>query len=146
MRKKQRAGNSMLEVVAASVIIAAALVPALRMMRDCLSVGRDLENADLMSTFCASRLEQSLSQVCASWDTSSQTGNFSAQGYSNLKYVVNRSDNASDGGLANRLMAITATVWDDTDNDNQLDANERRVRYSSKIARSVSYNYEASGL
>jgi hypothetical protein len=146
MKRATRRGNSIIEVVAASVIIAAALVPALRMMRDNLIIGRDVENADMMSTLCASRLEQSLASVCGTWDTTTLTGNYSAQGYSNLKYMVTKSDQVADGGIVNRLMCLTAIVWDDTDGDNSLDSNEKRVRYSSKIARFVSYNYEATGM
>jgi hypothetical protein len=142
---QKRAGNSMIEVVAASVILATALVPALRMMRDSLTVGREVELADAMATFCASKLEETLNNVCGSWNMSTLTGSYAAQGYTQLKYIVTKSDSMSDGGLPNRLMAITAEVWDDVNNNNAIDGDEHRVRFSTKLAKSVSYNYEASG-
>ena len=145
MQRTPRTGNSIIEVVAASVILATALVPALRMMRDSLSVSRDVELADAMATFCSSKLEETLQSVCGVWNTSTGSGDFAAQGYSQLKYQVTKSDQVSDGGIPNRLMAITAEVWQDLDNDSTLDANEHKVRFSTKLAKSVSYNYEAAG-
>ena len=141
----RRRGNSIIEVVAASVILATALVPALRMMRDSLTVSRDVELADAMATNCASKLEETLNNVCGAWNTTTLSGNYAAQGYGQLRYSVTKSDQMSDGGFPNRLMAITAEVWDDANNNNALDANEHRVRFSTKMAKSVSYNYEASG-
>jgi hypothetical protein len=135
----------MLEVVAASVIVATALVPALRLMRDSLGVARDVEAADMMTTLCASRLEQALCEVCANWNTTTVDGDYSSAGYPQLRYVVTKSDAGTEGGLPDRLMAITATVWEDANGNTALETSEKRVRFASKIAKSVSYNYEAQG-
>jgi hypothetical protein len=146
MRSTPRHGNTMLEVVAASVILAGTLVPALRMMRDSLGVARDVETNDMMTTFCASRLEQALSQTCASWNTNTEAGDYTAVGYSNVRYSVTKSDAGVDGGIPDRLMAITAIVWNDANGNGAFESSEKNVRFASKLAKSVSYNYEATGM
>lgn len=143
--RQQRRGQTMLELVVASSIIALALVPALRLMRDSLKVGRDLENATLMSTLCASQLEEHLARTAANWSTATDAGNFSAQGYPELRFQVIRSDNVADGGITGALMSITAIVWHDQDGNGNWSANEPRVIFASKLARTVSYTNEASG-
>jgi hypothetical protein len=145
MQRATRRGNSMLEVVAASVIVASTLVPALRMMRDSLGIAREVETCDMMTTLCASRLEQTLSQTCANWNTNTVSGDYASIGYSNIRYTVTKSDSSTDGGLPDRLIAITAVVWDDANGNGAMETNEKRVRFASKIAKFVSYNYEASG-
>jgi hypothetical protein len=55
------------------------------------------------------------------------------------------SDAAADGGIANQLMAISSTVWSDTNSDGNLDAGEPKVIFASKQARNVSYQQEAAG-
>jgi Tfp pilus assembly protein PilE len=137
---RQRKGNTLIELVAATTVLAIALVPALRLMRDALAVEEEIEYASAMATLCASQLEQSLAKTSASWNTSSESGNYSSIGYARLKYSVTKSDAPANGGLTNQLLAITATVWDDTDSDNALDSGERRVQFSTKLAKLAVYN------
>lgn len=140
-----RRGQTLLELVAATTILTIALVPALRMMRDAISVGRRTETANLMTTFCTSKLEEQLMRTAAVWNPSTVTGDFSAEGYDNLRFEVVMSDAAGDGGIANQLMAIASTVWNDSNGDDDLDVGEARVVLASKQARNVSYQQEASG-
>lgn len=148
-----RAGQSLLELVAATTIIAITLVPALRMMRDSLRVGRETETSNLMATLAASRLEEYLLLSAGQWgaippgnfwNTTTVSGNYAAEGYPNLKFSVVRTDSAPEG-IPARLLSITATVWNDADNDNALDAGESRSTFASKLARNVAYTYEAAG-
>ena len=135
----------MLELVAATTILTIALVPALEMMGDAIRVGRLTETANLMTTFCASKLEEHLMRTAATWNPSTATGDFSSEGYSNLRFEVIMSDAATDGGIANQLMAIAATVWNDLNSDGDWDAGEPRVVLASKQARNVSYQQKAAG-
>lgn len=144
-RSVHRRGQTLLELVAATTILTVALVPALRMMRDAIRVGRNTETANLMTTFCTSKLEEQLMRTAAVWNPSTVAGDFSAEGYSNLKFQVTMSDDAADGGIANQLMAIASTVWDDLNSDGNWNAGEPRVVLASKQARNVSYQKEASG-
>lgn len=136
---KLRKGNTLIELVAATTVLAIALVPALRLMRDALAVEEDIEYAAAMSTLCVNQLEQSLSKTAAAWNTTAESGNYSTLGYSRLKYSVSKSDAPANGGLTNQLIAITATVWDDADSDNVLDTGEKRVQFSSKLAKMAVY-------
>ena len=145
MQTRRRRGQTLLELVAATTILTIALVPALRMMRDAIKVGRRTETANLMTTFCTSKLEEHLMRTAAAWNPSTVTGDFSAEGYADLKFQVIMSDAVADGGIANQLMAIASTVWDDTNGDDDLDAGEPNVVFASKQARNVSYQQEASG-
>lgn len=144
-RTSKRRGQTLLELVAATTILTIALVPALRMMRDAIRVGIRTERANLMTTFCTSKLEEQLMRTAAAWNPSTVSGDFSAEGYPNLRFQVIMSDAVADGGIVNRLMAISSTVWDDSNADDDLDAGESNVVLASKQARNVSYEQEASG-
>ncbi|MGI8982623.1 MAG: hypothetical protein ACR2FY_25605 [Pirellulaceae bacterium] len=146
--KKSRRGQSLLEVIAASTIIATALVPALRMMRDSLEVSRSVEEADLMSTLCVDKLEEHMNKVAGDWNKTTASGDFTAlEGRSYLKFQVSKSDAVPDGGIGNRLMAITAVVWNDANGNGSLDGGEKKVSFATKVSKFVSYNnYEAQGL
>lgn len=144
-RPNCRSGQTLLELIAATTIIAITLVPALRMMRDSLRVSRDTERANLLATLAASKLEEHLLSVAGSWAPSTVSGNFAADGYPTVRFRVVRSDNPTDGGLTNSLMSITSTVWDDTDSDGSHDTNELRAVFASKMARIAAYQNEAAG-
>ncbi len=140
----RRRGQTLLELVAATTILTIALVPALKMIRSAIRVGRHTETANLMTTFCVSKLEEQLMRTAATWNPSTVTGDFSAEGYAYIRFQVVMSDDAADGGIANQLMAITSTVWEDLNADGDLDAGEPNVIFASKQARNVSYQQEAA--
>jgi hypothetical protein len=141
----RKQGQTLLELVGATTIIALTLVPALRMMRDSMRISRQTEQANLMATLAASKLEEHLLKAAGSWTSATVTGNFSADGYATFKFQVVRSDSAAAGGISGALMSITSTVWEDIDNDNVVDASELRSVFASKLAKNAAYEYEASG-
>jgi hypothetical protein len=149
----RRSGQTLLELIAATTIFAIALVPALRMIRDTLRVGRETETANLLATLATSRLEEYLLlsagqfgalPVGGNWNTTTVSGNYAADGYPNLKFSVVRTDSAPTGIPAS-LLSITATVWNDLDSDNVWDTGEPRSVYATKLARNVAYSNEAAG-
>ena len=146
--KKLRRGQTLLDVIAASTVIATALVPALRMMRDSLEVSRGVEEADLMATLCVDTLEQQMNTVAGTWDKTTASGDYTAlEGRSYLKFRVTKSDSPVDGGITDRLMAITAVVWNDANGNGTLESGEKKVTFATKVSKFVSYNnYEAKGL
>lgn len=146
VRPFRRRGQSLLEVVAASTIIALTLVPALRMMRDGLEISRGVEEADLMATLCVDKLEEHMNKVAGSWDTSTASGDYAAlENRSYLKFQVTKSDAVTDGGIVNRLMSVVAVVWNDANGNGSPESNEKKVTFATKVSKSVSYNYEAQG-
>lgn len=143
-RKKRRSAQTLLELVAATTILAITLVPALRIMRDSLTVSREIELANQMSSFCVSRLEEQMASTSGTWSVSTLTGDYTTAGYPTLNYSVTRSDTGTDGGIPGALMVITCTVWNDENGNNSLDAGEPQVVYSTKIGNFASYADSAS--
>ncbi|MFT7639323.1 MAG: hypothetical protein ACI9G1_001059 [Pirellulaceae bacterium] len=137
-RSSFKRGNSLLELVAASTILATTMVPALRMMSDSLKVSRQIETANLMSTFCVSKLEERMAQTARVWATSAVSGNFNAAGYANIRFQVTRSDATSDGGIPGRLMTLTSTVWEDENGNGSWSTGEPRVIFATKLSRTAS--------
>ena len=86
-----------------------------------------------------------LLREAAAWTDSTTTGNFSAEGYPTLKYSLVASQNPADGGITNQLMAVTATVWDDTNSNDSLDSGEPRVTMATKVSKLAQYQSKASG-
>ncbi len=135
----RRAGQTLLELVGATTIIAITLVPALRMMRDSLRVGRQTETANLLATFSASKLEEHLVRTAATWDTTGESGTI--PGYAGLRFQVDKVDE----GIGAGLMRITSLAWEDLNGDQSWNAGEARAVFSSKLAHNVSYQQEAHG-
>lgn len=143
-RRPKRRGQTLIELVAATTMMATAIVPGLQLMRDGMKVSRELEVAGVMTSLCVSKLEEHLSISAATWAMTTTTGNFSAEGYSQIRFSVVRSDSGGDGGITDALMAVTVTVWEDVDSDSTLDNGESKVVLASKIAKVASYENEAS--
>jgi len=140
--QNQRAGHSLLEVIAASALMAVALVPALRIIRDSFATSRDIETQELLITFATSKLEEHLGKAMADWQSGSYTGSFSAEGYSTLRYSVVCSDAEAGGGVTDYLMVVTATVWDDLDSSTTPDTGEPSVVFAGKVSQLPSYQDE----
>ena len=136
-------GHTLLELIMATAIVAATLVPALSLLRDGMALSREVDRRNLMATYCVATLEEHLAIVGASWSTGNASGDFTADGYPNLRFTVQRSDQPSDGGIANRLMSVIVTVYDDLDQNDVLGADEPRIVFRSKMARLATYTYEA---
>ncbi|MCH8922966.1 MAG: hypothetical protein IIA67_07440 [Planctomycetes bacterium] len=140
----RRHGHTLVELAAAGSLLAVALVPALAFLRDSFVRSRQLDTQNAMTSFCTSKLDEQLAQTSGSWATGSVSGDFSADGFAQLRFRVDRSDLSVDGGIVGRLMAVTATVWHDLDADTTLDADEPSVTFASKIAKLARYEDEAT--
>jgi hypothetical protein len=132
-------GQTLLELLAASALLAATLTPALGIMSEALEQDRRLETLELLATFCADKLEEHMVLTASTWSIATTTGDFSSEGYAQLRYSVVCSDSAVDGGIADRLMAITATVWEDANGNAGLDSGELSVVFRTKVASLTGY-------
>jgi len=137
---KRRTAQTMLELIAATVIITIALVPALKMTRVRIANTESLERAETRLALCTSKMEEELAHTAAEWNLNSQTGSFTSAGHAEVRFRVSKSDATSDGGRPGALATIDVTVWHDQDSNGVLDPNEQRVRLATKIAKLVSYS------
>src|SRR6188472_3321941 len=143
-RAPLRRGYSMLEVVLASSICLTALVPALAMLRDGIALGDIIDTRHLLLTYSVSKMEEQLAVVGATWPTGTATGNFAADGQSNIRYSVTRSDAVVDGGIVGKLMVVTVTTYSDDNGNSTMDSSEARTTMTTKVAKLVSYVTKAS--
>jgi len=139
IHQKRSPGYSLLEVVLASTLCASALVPALAILRDGMALSRKIDTRNLLHLYGTSKLEEHLVLVAASWATGTLIGDFATEGHPSLRYTVTRSDATADGGLVNRLMNVTVTTYNDTDNDDSLSADEPQMVLTTKISKLISY-------
>jgi hypothetical protein len=135
----RRRGQTLLELIAAVTVLAATVTPALVILRNALEQTRRIETLELLTTLCVSKLEEQLAVACAAWSTGTAAGDFSADGYSQVRFSVASSDQAGDGGIPDRLMSVTATVWEDQNGNAALDAGELSVVLASKVAKMEGY-------
>lgn len=121
-----------------------ALVPALAVLRDGITLGDKIDTRHLLLTYSVSKLEEQLGIVGASWATGTVAGNFAADGQSSIRYTVTRSDAVVDGGIVGKLMVVTVTTYSDDNGNSAMDASEARTTMTTKIANLVSYVTKAS--
>jgi type II secretory pathway pseudopilin PulG len=140
---RRRSAQTMLELIAATTIIAIALVPALKATRSSLMNLEHLERNEQLVALCTSMLEREMAATAASWDLSARSGVAPAS-IPDVRFLVNKSDEASAGGIPGELAVVDVIVWHDTDRGGDLDSDEPRSRLSTKLAKVTSYEYEAS--
>jgi hypothetical protein len=134
-----RRAYSLLEVVMASAICASALVPALAVMRDGMTLCDIVDTRHLLLIYGVSKMEEQLAIAGATWATGTISGNFAADGQSTIRYTVTRSDSPANGGITTQLMAITVTTFSDDNGNGTMDASEARLSFTTKVAKLGSY-------
>jgi hypothetical protein len=139
----RRTAYSLLEVVLASGLCASALVPGLALLRDGVTLAEDISDRHQLLLYGVSMLEEHTAIVAANWIDGTATGDFAADGHANMRYIVGRSDDAFNGGIDDRLMNISVTVYRDDDGDDALGAAEMRTVLTTKISRLISYESKA---
>jgi hypothetical protein len=139
-----RRAYTLLEVVAATAIVGTVLVSSLALLRDAVSLSDRVDVQNLLNTLCVSKLEEQLNLTAAHFDTAVADGNFAADGFAAVHFHAVRSDAAGDGGIDDRLMAVTVTVWQDANGDAALSAGEMAVTLATKVAKMALYEAEAS--
>lgn len=140
---------SLLEVVLASALCAAALVPALVIIRDSIARAREIDIRHQLLLYGVGTLEAQLAAVAAldsAWPGAAPSpGSFASEGHPDMRYTVTWSDNPANGGLTNRLMNVTVTTYYDEDGDGSQDAGEPAITLNTKIGKFASYENKAEG-
>ena len=92
-------------------------------------------------------LEHEAHAVAQTWNLVRRTDRTTGQaaGYPAIQTTTEITDSAASGGAPNSLAVITVTSFEDANGDGRRDANEPAVTFATKIARFISYRFEADG-
>jgi hypothetical protein len=138
---------SLLEVVMASALCAAALVPALMLMRNGIDLAREIDIKHQLLLYGVGTLEEQLAAVAAlgdAWPGSAPApGSYAADGHPDMRYIVTWSDNPANGGIAGRLMNVSVTTYYDENGNRAQGADEPSITLTTKIGKFTSYETEA---
>lgn len=138
-KSTHRRGFSLLEVLMASTLAAIALVSSLALLRDGMELSETIDNRLMITNYAVSEVERQLADVATNWTNGTQAGDFAADGHADIRYIANRSDAASDGGIADKLMHIQVTTYLDANGDNALSADEKSCTFRTKIGKFATY-------
>ena len=139
---KPQAAFSLLEMIAATALVASTLVPALSLIRDAMAQSREMNRRDLLAIYAVQKLEEQAALSMQYWSNATDSGNFAPFGHPEIGFNVSRSDAVADGGLVDRLMRIQVIVFDDVNGDLLPGANELQVQFRTKVAKLVTYENE----
>lgn len=139
-----RRAYSLVEVVAAIGLMAATLVPALRLVRDGMEQSAETDQRQLLALYAASQIEQQLGATAMSWTNASFSGDYSADGHADIRYATVCSDDPLNGGIVDSLMSVSTTVYYDENQDDALTAGELRCSYETKIGKLATYIAQGS--
>jgi hypothetical protein len=129
-------------MIAATALVAGTLAPALAVMRDAMAASRESARRNLLATYAVQTLEYAAGASMQGWTTGTFTGNFASEGHPAIRYSVFQSHLPPDGGIANRLMHVRATVFDDANGNSALDSGELAVSFRTKVAKLLTYENE----
>jgi hypothetical protein len=128
----------------ASAICTTALVPALALLRDGVTLADGIDTRHMLLTYGVSKMEERLAVVGATWTEGTVSGDFAADGHANIRFTVTSSDAPVSGGIDNRLMNVTVTSYSDDDGDDTMDAAEARIILTTKIGKLLTYESKAA--
>lgn len=132
--KTSQAAYTLLEVVIATFLMALAIIPAMNFMTTAIQTSSELETWNQLNLLATGKLEEQLAKAAATFTQGTDSGTFSDPGLSGMRYVATRSTASGDGGIDNRLMVLTVTVWNDENGNGGLDSGEPQVTYGTKLA------------
>lgn len=141
-RRKDREAYSLLEVVAATFLLGLAIIPAMNFMTASIHAGYELERWNQMNLLAVGKLEQQIALSAALFQGGSQSGTFADTGLEGLRFVASRTDASAEGGIEDRLMVVTVTVWDDENANAARENQESQVTYATKVAKMAVYQDE----
>lgn len=137
--KKSSNAYSLLEVVIATFLMGLAIIPAMNFMTSAIHSGQELETWNKMNLLAVSKLEEQLAIAAAKFLEGSDSGTFSDPGLDTIRYNATRTTSAASGGIADQLMVLTVTVWNDENGNAAVDSGEAQVSYATKLARMALY-------
>lgn len=134
-----RRAHSLVEVVAATALMAATLVPAMQLVRLGIQKSAETDRHQLLSIYAASQIERRLASTAMTWANANYSGDYSGDGHPGIRYETACSDDPVVGGITDQLMDIRTTVYDDTNGDHALTPGERSCSYHTRIGKFATY-------
>jgi type II secretory pathway pseudopilin PulG len=139
-RTHRRAGAfSLVEMMAATALLAGTLAPALAVMRDAMALSRQGVKRQLVANYATLLLEGASNIQMRVWFPTTYSGNCAAYGNAAIRYSATMTDAPAGGGLTGQLMHITITAYYDDNANSAMDATEIRTTYRTKISKLTSY-------
>ncbi|MCR9202273.1 MAG: hypothetical protein NXI04_26825 [Planctomycetaceae bacterium] len=129
----RRSGSSLADVIAATVLTAAVLVPSTRVLRDSINTGRRLQVQQELLIGCQNVLETEMQAVSQSGRLRTSGGRLNSDS-GQLRYTVMSTDQPSTGGVPGLLIVVSALVWEDGNRNKRHDSGEPHVSLLCKIA------------
>jgi len=102
-QKQRRRGFSLLEMVAAAVLMTSILAPSLAVMRDSMAQSREMNVRNLLASFAVQKLEEQASVSMRNWNNATDEDDFAAYGHPEIGFNTSMSDDPSDGGIVDQL-------------------------------------------
>ncbi len=137
--RSARRAYSLVEVVAATALMAGTLVPAMQLVRLGIQKSAETDRHQLLSLYAASQVEQRLASTAMTWASASYSGDYAADGHPDIRYDTVCTDDPLSGGLTDQLMDIRTTVYDDANGDDALTPGERSCSFRTKIGKFATY-------
>ncbi len=137
LRREVLVGFSLLEVIAGLAVIALILVPTTSLMQDVLQGEAVQRNRGELMHLALGKQNEFCHALRVQFRESRQSGDFSRQGYPELKYQVNCSEDSASGGIPNRLMAVQTIAWHDRNGNRSPDTDETTVDLWTSVARAT---------
>ena len=131
----RRAAFSLLEVAVGLVVCAMILVPTMTIMNDALRGEQTQQYRNELISLASGKQQEYAHLARADFRGQHQSGTFTAEGYPQMRFEVTSSDATSDGGIPNRLLAISTNAWFDANSNGVHDSGEPATQLWTAVAR-----------
>ena len=83
---RRRQAYSLVEMIAATALVAGTLAPALAVMRDAMAASREASRRNLLTIYAVRELEYAAGITMQAWSAGTSTGNYASEGRPTVRY------------------------------------------------------------
>lgn len=135
--KLHRSAFSLLEVVAGMVVVGMILVPATSMMRDALKGEATQRSRSELLQLAHGKSAEYAHLARIQFRDRNANGAFTTEGYPQMMFTVQCSQDPANGGVTGRYLAISTFAWHDQNGNRTFDVNEPSVSLWTGVARAT---------
>ena len=114
--RKRRAGSTLLEVVAATVLGSMLLIPMVKTLVECAKWSSRIELQSELLTLVESCADETKFRLATTFAPGQTTGSFASQGYADVRYQVNCLV-PNEAVIRGKYLDIQISVWADLNSD-----------------------------